>query len=254
MPKDVRLMPKKSKALALVPASARRPATTIPVAPLQIPHRIREGIKEFEQQIGGRRALIEALSSADAAEDIAEILTILADPKYDTVSLAKLCAQAGISPGQLFGAFKKAALVRGQILGSLEAAKLVPTVVREIGKTCVPYDEPCERCNGAGYIESGEEKVSARACTACNGVGSIHHAGDHEQQRTILELTGLIQKGSGVAVNVQTNNLLPQQGSVGGSLEQLQQAVSELIYTRPQNPSPVEAEVLPSPPDATPDG
>ena len=241
-------MSKKSKAIALVPASARRPVTTIPVAPLQIPHRIREGIKEFEDALGGRKALIEALSSADAAEDIAEILTILADPKYDKDPLAKLCAHAGISPGQLFGAFKKAALIRGQILGTLKAAELVPRVVEEIGKTCVPYDEPCERCNGAGYIESGEEKVAARACTACNGVGSIHHAGDHDQQRTILELTGLIQKGSGVAVNVQTNNLLPSQGSVGGSLEQLQQAVSELIYTRP-SPPPVEAEVVSSPPD-----
>lgn len=234
----------KSKQIALVPASARMPAARSQPIQNDVPQSIRNAITQFEAQVGGRKALIEALSSADAAEDVQEVLSAIADPKHDHEPLAKLCARAGVSPGQLFGAFKTAALVRGQILGALKASTLVPTIVDEIGKTALPYDEPCERCNGAGYIESEDRTGKDRPCGACNGVGSIHYAGNLDQQRTILELAGLITKGSGTNVNIHNANIAPPAAITGGSLEQLQQAVGDLLYVKPVA---VDAELLKEP-------
>ena len=131
-------MPKK-KALALVPASARMPAVHTVQKAVDVPKAIRDDIKAFEDLIGGRKALIEALSTADSSEDVRAVLDVIADPKYDETSLAVVCAQAGVSPGQLFAAFKAAAIVRGQILGSLSAAKAAPAVVEYIAAAAVPH-------------------------------------------------------------------------------------------------------------------
>lgn len=246
-------MPKKPKSLALVPASARMPpASSVKIA-ADVPQSIRQAIKAFEDQIGGRKALLEALSTADTSEDVRAVLDVIADPRCDKEPLAKLCAQGGVSPGQLFGAFRTAAIVRGQILGSLTAANVVPQVVEAIAKTALDHEIVCSACNGVGSFEEeqADGKYKTRSCTGCNGQGRIRRDPDPDQQRTILELTGLVKSGGSQQVNVQANITAPT-SSAGGSLEQLQQAVSELIYQRPQNPSPVDAVVLESLPSGDP--
>ena len=225
-------MAKKQKGLALVPASARMPAARTQPLQADVPQSIRDAISEFEAQVGGRKALLEALSSADSSEEVQVVLDAIADPKHDLEPLAKLCARAGVSPGQLFGAFKTAALVRGQILGSIKAANLVPVTVDEIGRTALPHETTCDACNGSGIFEDTDlkGKPTSRTCTKCNGVGSLHRDGDPEQQRTILELAGLITKGSGISITNSNQTVVPTSVIAGGSLEQLQQAVSDLIH------------------------
>lgn len=239
---------KKQKSLALVPASARMPPASKVKIANDVPLSIRQAIQAFETQIGGRRALLEALSTADTSEDVRVVLDAIADPKYDTEPLAKLCAQGGVTPGQLFGAFRTAAIVRGQILGSLKAAEVVPQVVEAIARTALPYETHCTTCNGLGKIHLGEGKqVTKSPCSTCNGLGVILHEADSDQQRVILEMTGLVKSGGKEQTIVQANITAPSASS-GGSLEQLQQAVSELIYQRPASTSAVEAVVVESSP------
>jgi len=237
-------MPKKSKGLALVPPASRPPAPSQVRVTHDVPTALRDSIRAFEHAVGGRAALIEFLSSADSDEQVYEVVKLLGDPANDERSLVLLCGQAGISPGQLFGAFDKATIVRAQILGRLEAAKQVPAAAKEVGRTALPHEQPCTACNGVGSFEEADAKgqTSTRRCTGCNGKGHVLREGDPDQQKTLFELVGLLKTGGGV--QVQQNVITPAGAVVGGSLEQLQQVVSELIYRKPTH---VDAEVVSSP-------
>lgn len=230
-------MPKK-RALALIPASAR------PVSPTQIkvhkdvPLAIRESIAAFENAIGGRQALIECLSTGDSDEQVSEVLQLLGDPRNDKEPLAKICAQTGITPGQLFTAFDRAAVVRAHVLARMEAANKIPEITREVTRTALPHDKVCTTCNGVGSFErmksvNGKDEYVTEVCVACNGVGSIKREGDPDQQQRAFELTGLLKSGGGTQVTQSLTMVAPSVNVQSGSLEQLQQAVSDLIYRRP---------------------
>jgi hypothetical protein len=104
---------------------------------------------------------------------------------------------------------------------------------------------------GSFEEEDAKGKVQTRICTGCNGVGAVKREGDPDQQQKIFELTGLLKSGGGTTVN--QNVITPAAAVVGGSLEQLQQVVSELIYRKPtlESATSVDAVVLPSPPDGS---
>lgn len=229
-------MPRKSQkaALSLVSPAAR--AGTADRLAGAIPSEVQISVDKFEAAIGGRPKLVEALAAAETAPEVQTILGILGDPQYDTWPLVRICREAGITPGQLFSAFKAAAIARATVLAMLAAADAIPAVTQEVLKTAVPHDAPCRTCNGTGTIHPEPTKKdptpTPTTCHSCQGVGSFRVDGSLDHQQMAFELTGLIKKSSGTTVAVQTN-VQPTTVVSGGYLEQIQQAGSELLYGRP---------------------
>lgn len=203
-----------------------------------IPKAIRSAIHAFEQAIGGRQALVEALSTGDADAQVSAVLDILGDTTNDQHALSKICAQAGISPGQLFAAFDRATIMRARILAKVEASRAVPAVAREVARTALPHETVCEACNGTGGIRTRDEsgRFQRTPCEACHGVGQTRRPGDPAQQQKIFELTGLVRTGGGLTIAQQV--VTPPIALGSGTLEQLQQAASALLAVRPALPDP----------------
>lgn len=238
---------KKRPSTALATAASRMVGKAVPV--VDLPALLGDGIAEFERQIGGRAVLIETLSVAESSEDVTRVLCAIADPAYDghhsVYSLASICRKEHISPGQLFKAFQTAVLVRGQILGSLAAAKAAPAVVDEVVKAALGHDDPCQKCEGNGtFVPEPTKRVPnpvPEKCAICKGTGKLHVEGSLDHQLAALELAGLLKKSGGI--NIQQNVLTPAAATAGGSLEQLQQAVSEMLYPASTPPTVVEGDV-----------
>lgn len=243
--------------LALVPGMAR--PNPIVVDGKKVPESVQQSILAFEHAIGGRQALIEQLSSGDCSPEVQEVLTIIADPRHDHLTLAVVCARAGISPGQLFQSFRHAAVARAQVLAMLEVANRVPQITEQLLAEAISHTTPCTSCNGVGTKtpepSAKNPEPKPFTCGACQGLGTLHVPADLERQKIALELANLLKKAGGIAI--QTNVNVPAPASKGGSLEQLQQAIGEIMYGRagggggredptPDAPSspPVDGEVV----------
>jgi hypothetical protein len=252
-------MPGKKSPVALVLASpaARTPGMRRAAKALDVPLAVVQAVRETERLLGGREGLIAALSTADTVPEVANILWIIADSRNDKLSLATVCAQNHITPGELFRALKEAALVRGQVLGLVELSNKAQQVAKEVALAATEHTTTCPRCTGLTTIvpePTLKGKPSAPIpCPACGGKGEVLVPASLDHQKLVFESIGILKKAGGV--NVQTNILNPSApssgGMLGGSLEQLQQAVGELLFGRsapPASSAPVEGTVLPAPP------
>lgn len=253
--------PKSAKpALGIV----KTPPRTAPALRASIPPQVRDAVSAFERQLGGRDALIEALSVADRSPEVADLLSLLCDPDLEhgphgrTRSLVEVCHLSHLTPGDLFSAFKAAALARAQILGALTAANAADAVVKEIARVAVPHDETCGTCDGTGTVVPPKSKKNPNPeperCAACRGTGTVRLPANPDAQQTILQMTELLKKSPGITTNVAV--AAPPPASLG-SLETLQQLLGEVLYAgRPaaqaETPPIVEGETIAPPLSDTP--
>jgi hypothetical protein len=151
-----------------------------------------QAIETFVKAVGGREQLAEVLSIAGAGGDLDKVTTYLLDPRYTHYSLRRVCGAVGITVADLFAAYKKALITRAHIEAThIIAAKLPPIVI----------------------------DVMDRALTDPTV----------ERHKLALELGQLLEKKGGLIV--QQNNAMATLGSTApGSLEQLQQAVGDLLF------------------------
>ena len=179
---------------ALVPAASRAPEVlTDEEASLNA-----DAIATFVRVVGGKDALIDTLSVASTAPEIDRIVTLLLDPRYDRYTLKRLCTLAGITVADLFAAYKKALIAKAHIEASQIIASKLPPIVTDVMDRALS-DPTVER------------------------------------HKLALELGQLTErKGGGLIVN-QTQGVIAASGltAVGsGALEQLQQAVGDLLYSK----------------------
>lgn len=197
-------------------------------------------VETFVDQLGGRVAVIEALEIASDQPEVDAVLSLLADPRYSSWSLRRLCQNAGLTIHEFFAAFRKASMVRAQIAATqVIAAKLVP-VVEDVMRRAAPYDLTCERCLGSGTYTPDPSKKhpnpTPEPCKSCQASGKITIFPELDRQKLALELADLVKKGGGL--NIQ-NNQLHMAGAAGGTgsgdLEKLQQALAGVSFS--VNPS-----------------
>ncbi len=250
-------MPKKKSSpssLTLASPSTRQPSTPANLrraaAALDVPIAILSAVNQTEALLGGRQGLIAALSAADASTDVQALLWKIADPAHDHLSLATICARGNITPGDLFRALKEAAVARGQILGLVEVSNKAQQVAKEVAAAATEHEVTCPRCSGlkTEMWQGEDDRLPPRqiTCTVCQGKGTRLVPASLDHQKLVFETLGLLKKSGGV--NVQTNILNPASGGsasgggmLGGSLEQLQQAVGELLFGRQAGPAPPSA-------------
>lgn len=222
----------------------------VPVSPL-----ILASFKQFEDDLGGRTALVTTLAQADApTPELQKILGLIADPRFDSKSLGWLCTQAGLSIGDLLRAFRDAGLAKAQAVAQRHVEQHLPRVVEDVMRRAAPYEVCCAVCQGLGTLPMSPGTPAGTQptpCPRCKGEGKEIEYPDLDRQKLALQLGKLVKEpGPGVQVNQQFNQQNNQgSGSFGGgSLEQLQQAVSAILYGPPAGAAdlapPLEAEVV----------
>jgi len=219
-----------------------------------------QAVDLFARMIGGREKFAAILAVADDAPDVAKVNDLLLDPRYATYGLRRICAMAGLSVADLFAAYKKAVIVEAHIRAAPVIAEKLIGVVEDLMTRAQPHYLPCDVCRGSGRVvpppTKDQPSPAPVACTACTN-GQQLHLPDLDRQKLALEIAELIKPrvGSGVVFN-QANILPPADRSAGapGALEQLQQAVSEVLFSgRPAAPvpePPIDAELAEPAPDA----
>lgn len=211
-------------------------------------------VEAFAVALGGRQALLESLTVAGGTPDIDKITNLLLDPRYGGWSLRRLCRAAGLTIADLFLAYKKALLVRAHLQATKIVADQLVQVVTDVMRRSQPYEAICEGCKGLGQVtaepSTKHPNPSPLPCPACGGLGRRTYLPELDRQKVALELGQLLQKSG---INIQQNSLLLPAGGASsttpGALEQLQQAVNEVLYPRarlidPPAPPTVEGEVL----------
>jgi len=109
-------------------------------------------VATFERVLGGRDKLIDVLAVADDAPEVAKVIDLLLDARYDGFSLRRLCAMTGLTITDFFLAYKKAAIVRAHIQAApIIAAKLVG-VVDDLMTRAQPHYLTCAVCRGTSTI------------------------------------------------------------------------------------------------------
>jgi len=195
-------------------------------------------INEFEKALGGRSELIASLA-IDATPEIKDLVAMLLDPIYDKRSLGWLASSVNISLTDLLRAYRNSMLAKAQILAAQHIANRLPEIVDDVMKRAMPYEETCTGCDGTGEMQT---RITAKkpesttiTCTVCGGRKTLRRIPDLDRQRLALELGELIKTPRGGPTLLQQFNLNPA-GSAGssepGSLERMQQAVSNILFSR----------------------
>ncbi len=227
-------------------------------------------LNALEVQLGGRPAIIAALSQAPKSADLDYVLGLVADPLNASESLAAICAQGGITAGELMEAYRQGILFKGQVLAARVIAEELPAVAADTMKLAKPYEDTCNICQGTTTVVPEPPKKDPNpaptTCPACRGVGRLTYPGDLEHKKLALELGKLTSKGAGVIVDNRQAHLHTGGEAAGGTLEALMRATDQLLYggdvrprpgTRPSQPGTephleeiVDAERITSAPDA----
>jgi len=193
--------------------------------PAKAPAQVSASLADLEKAIGGRPALIAALLHAPKSSNIEYLLGIIAQPRMlaeggrhqGDQALADLCAQGGITPGELIEAYKAGEINRAQALAVHQVGQRLEAVAADTMRMALP------RTNAEGDLIDG----------------------DFKHKELALEMGKLLQKGGGV--NVQVNQQVGILGaSAGGSLERMQAATDAILYGEEVVPpvAAVDAEVL----------
>jgi hypothetical protein len=221
-------------ARALIPAAARPPERDLSRVEEDLSA---DAIETFTTAVGGRQALTSALTLADLSGQADRVIDILLDSRYASWSLRRICSQVGITVADLFAAYKKAALAKAHIEAfHLIAGKLLP-VVEDVMTRATPVDLTCPRCEGR------PARPGETPCLTCHGSGKVRSEPDLDRQKLALELGQLTEKrGGGIVLQQNQGVVTPSVVAVtgGGALEQLHQAVGELLFspTRRRSASP----------------
>jgi hypothetical protein len=158
------------------------PPSADPAFSLDYPS-VREAVNNLEAAIGGRPALVEALTVSPAHDPEADyLLGLIADPRNDDKNLSTLCYQASIPPAQLLRLYRTAVYAKAQVLAIHEVASAAQPVTRDVVRRAQNHYRICDSCHGAG-------------CKSCHSTGQLLVDASFDHQKLTLDLLGLLPKG-----------------------------------------------------------
>lgn len=207
------------------------PARRVPTEP---PPLVTTSLKALEEAIGGREALVAALSHAPRSKDLDYLLGLLGDPTEAGKPLAYLCAAGGVTAGELIDAYKSGIVAQAQARSMPFVAAGLPKVVEDTFRKAAPYEDTCYGCKGLGRTtpDPTEEDPNPEPvpCPLCAGKGTLRYEGDLDHKRLALKLGGFDQAKPGVAVSVDNRQVHLHGGPAGGSLEAMQAATDRVLF------------------------
>lgn len=209
---------------------------------------IGESLNKFEARLGGRQELIDVLAQTPLTSELHTILGLLADPQYDRMGLSRLCLKAGVTAGDVFLAYKRGLILRGQLLATQKVSAGLPAVAEDVMRRSAPYQVTCGACIGTGSIvpePTPEVKnPSPIPCSLCLGTGQRTIEPDLDRQKLALDLGEMVKKGGGLTIGMSQQTVIPQTsgGLAGGSLERLQQAMGGILFGKTIDVTPIPPE------------
>jgi hypothetical protein len=228
-------------------------ALTRVTEPPKPPALVSASLATLEQAIGGRLALVAALSHAPKSRDLDFLLALVGDPSYAKAPLADLCAKGGITPGELIEAYKSGEINRAQALALQKVGAQLEQVAADTMRLSLPHDVTCTACWGTGSVTPEPTKTvpspQPGPCDDCGGTGVITLQGDLEHKKLALDMGKLIAKSGGVNLNV-NQNVANFGAAAGGSLERLQAATDAILFgagvAPPEAAEVVEGDTVPA--------
>ena len=193
-----------------------------------------ESLTLIEKALGGRDKIVAALAHAPKSRDLDYLLGLIGDPRTASEPLANLCAQGGITPGELIEAYKSGEIARAQALATQKVGDKLAAVAEDTMARALPQTGTCRACEGTGTFTPEPTKKkpnpAPEKCLICFGVGTVTVVGDLEHKKLALEMGKLLQKGGGVSLNVNQQVGVLTGASSGGSLERMQAATDAILY------------------------
>lgn len=206
---------------ALVPAASRLPESLTP----EEQSLNAQAIETFTAAVGGRQQLADVLSVADGGADTDRVVRLLCDPRFERLTLRALCQHAGLTVADLFRSYKKALIVRAHLEATSIIAAKLPPIVDDVMTRATPMPVVCPTCEN--------DPARRTTCTTCRTIGVIRSEPDLDRQKLALELGHLTEKRGGLTIQQQQHVVASAQAlsaPQAGALEQLQQAVGDLLF------------------------
>ena len=182
----------------------------------------------LEQELGGRLAVATLLGAIPLPQRESRLLTLLADPANDAISLGRFCRQVHISLDRLFVLLREAALVRGQVRALVAVGTRLPEVAAGLMADAIPGERTCATCRGLGqFVDDPTPQTPApvpRLCTACAGTGTVAYVPEVELRKIALQIGHLLEKSGGTTVNI------AQKFGPGETYDQLTTRTDAMLY------------------------
>lgn len=172
----------------------------------------REALSVVEHEAGGRQQLVaDTAAIADLLDPkYQKLAQLLADPRNDRKSLARLCNEAKVPVRGFLSLLRDTKLARAQLAASTRIADRLPEVAEDVMVRATTHYVTCSTCGGHKTVlhtalADGELRTELVECGICRGSGQVVAEPSHDVQKTALEIGGLIKKGGGIQIGVQQN-------------------------------------------------
>lgn len=142
-----------------------------------------------------------------------EFLDRISIPRYRRVSLQTIAKACNISLADFNNWWNRESTQRAIAVAQTRSIALTENMAND----AMSRDEMCDRCEALGEIlappglepdktpgyrcfTDGKDMKWMRTCPKCRGIGYMSRPGDTHARDRILEMSGLIQKGKGIAI------------------------------------------------------
>lgn len=185
---------------------------------------------KYDEVYGNYLEGIEVATSPAIQQELAKsadprfraFLERISNPGRAHLKLQTIAKQCGIDMVEFGNWMAKSAGAIAVAKAQLKAAG----IVEDMAMDAMSRQDMCERCDGMSWVaappnlpvetpgyriiamqvnEGKEEPVWGRTCPKCSGVGKVRVVGDEHSRDRVLEIAGVIQKGSKGAVQIVQN-------------------------------------------------
>ena len=147
--------------------------------------------EKFEESVGGRRKLVEALEHS-VDERGQQLLQHLEDPRAAGRPLRELCGAARVSFPQLYHIYTDALRAKAHAESIIVQSEYLPRVMEDTCRDALTESRTCPDCAGAG---TRRKRGALLTCTVCRGTGEVRgRSGNVENRKLVFESAGLTRK------------------------------------------------------------
>ena len=208
--------------------------------------------RKLEADLGGREEILANLLTTALPVELEPFVEALSAEENAALNLNQIAAKAGCTVAAMLRLYGQAIKERAQLISMAHVAQRLPQVTRDSIELSTIRENTCRRCKGSGQVRKpGRPRKDAtdadllQECPDCHGMTTVIAEPSVPQQRTALELGGLLEKTPLVQNTIQQNSAVI---SGAGDLVATQRAVHALLSR-----SPLGGAVPPQPPaDAPP--
>jgi hypothetical protein len=210
-----------------------------------------KAVVQLEAAMGGRAKLVEGLLHAPPSDTLAYVIGIIADPRNDARALPVLCADGGITIGELLEAYKAGAMARAQVAAIHHIAEHTPAVIADVMVRAAPHYTPCSGCQGTGSVPVPPTPKlpdpPPRPCQLCAGTGQIFVSPELDRQKFAADLAGLTPKKGAPLIDLSDRRTLSVSAAGDlGSFAALVAGVDRVLYKEAAAPVRESPEAGPS--------